>query len=485
MVVALVAVAAAVLPVATASAADPPIAWQPCGSGLQCGSLMVPLSYAKPHGPTLTLAVARSVALGHRVGDLFLNPGGPGESGIAFLKEAASEFPAAIRQHFDLVTFDPRGVAGSDPVTCLSGAALRAWGDLDPDPATPAAVAADVAGNQAFSTSCRQATSGSLLANLSTLDEAKDLDRFRVALGDPTINYYGASYGTYLGALYAQHFGSHLRTMVLDGAINPALTVSQIDRQQAIGLQGDLGDFFTWCASDAKCRFESDGTPAAWFGRLVASLAGGRTINAEFNPALGGTQPIGAGLIELGVAYALYDASSWPDLGDGVAAALGGNATELGGFGLAYLGFEADGTASNIMAASMAIGCVDRPSPTSVAAYQTLSASLAKVSPVFGPETVWTGLVCATWPVPPVGPVGAIHDPGAPPVVVVGATADPVTPFANTTALAHQLRGGVVLTRKGDGHTSYLVSSCIERWVDRYLLTTRTPPAHTVCASNS
>jgi hypothetical protein len=152
---------------------------------------------------------------------------------------------------------------------------------------------------------------------------------------------------------------------------------------------------------------------------------------------------------------------------------------------LAYLGVSPNGAASNLTAASQAIGCVDRPAPTSVTVYASLADSLATVSPTFGPETVWTGLVCASWPVPPVGPPGAVHDVGAPPVVVIGATADPVTPLSNARALAHQLSHGVLLTRTGDGHTSYFVSSCIQKWVDRYFVTRKTPPPGTVCRSSS
>jgi len=194
------------------------IEWKPCEK-VECASLSVPLDFERPAGPRISLALARLPAAGKRVGVLFTNPGGPGGSGVGFLRDAAGVFPAEIRDAFDLVSWDPRGVGASSPVRCLDD--LDPFYAVDHNPRTAVARARNVAASRTFVDACRR-NSGNLLPYVSTAATARDLDAIRTAMGETQISYVGFSYGTLVGAVYADLFPRNVRAMVLDGAIDPA-----------------------------------------------------------------------------------------------------------------------------------------------------------------------------------------------------------------------------------------------------------------------
>src|SRR4051794_27032626 len=245
------------------------IDWTPCEK-VECGSLSVPLDYTHPNGRHITLALARLPASHRRAGVLFTNPGGPGASGVSFLREAAAVFPTEIRDSFDLVSWDPRGVGASDPVRCLDD--LDPFYAVDRDPRTPAAVAQNVSVAKSFVAACKQ-SSGDLLPYVSSEATSRDLDAIRAAMGERQISYVGFSYGTFIGALYADRFPTHVRAMVLDGAIDPARSsaVSTID--QAKSFDADLNAFFDHCRSDTSCAFARGSDPAAAYDDLTRTIA--------------------------------------------------------------------------------------------------------------------------------------------------------------------------------------------------------------------
>ena len=214
-----------------------------------------------------------------------MNPGGPGVSGVSFLESAGPSFPSEIRRRFNLVSFDPRGIGASAPVDCVSPAGLRRWLAVDPEPVTGTQVAVVVAAVRRFVAGCEAHTPRLVLANLGTATTARDMDRLRIALGQRKLTYLGFSYGTYLGALYAQEFGSHVRAMVLDGAIDPALGTVQTSIQQAGGLETDLHDFFAWCRTDATCKRELPAGAAVEFRRLTSHLQDGAVLAATPSPS--------------------------------------------------------------------------------------------------------------------------------------------------------------------------------------------------------
>lgn len=454
------------------------LAWSVCAKSFQCATLHVPLSYAHPGGAAIQLAVIRLPASDPkaRVGSLVLNPGGPGASGVQFLEEAASSFPAVIRQHFDLVSFDPRGVGASTAIRCLSSQQLDEYIGANPDPTTPAQIASVVAVNKMFATGCER-ESGRLLAHVSTLDEARDMDVLRSALKDPKLTYLGFSYGTYLGTKYAQLFPGHIRAMVLDGAFDPALTVNQLNATQAEGFETDLNDFINWCVSQGGCPLGNSGQPALTELGRVASLVATHPV-----PGPGG-RLLNSGEFFEGLAASLYDPTwGWPALKAALGQIEAGTATVMLELSDELTGRQANGQYTNEIEANVAINCVDRPSPHSLLTFEQQAAQDARLAPFFGAANAWSSLVCAYWPVPAVEAPHPVHYAGTPPILVVGTTRDPATPYEWARALTSQLGNAVLLTWQSDGHTAYLRgSSCIDDAVDTYLLSQRPPHAATVC----
>ncbi|HUI48538.1 MAG TPA: alpha/beta hydrolase [Acidimicrobiia bacterium] len=450
------------------------IDWTPCGK-IECGTLSVPLDYAHPRGRRITLALGRLPAAHQSIGALFVNPGGPGGSGVDLVRDAAAEFPAEILASFDVVSWDPRGLAGTPAVRCL--------GDLDPfyavnrDSTGPAQVAENVAVSRAFVESCRK-YSAPLLPYMSTAASVRDLDSIRAAIGVPKISYLGFSYGTLIGAMYADTFPQHVRAMVLDGAVDPARSYAETTIEQAQGFDDDLEAFFDHCRSDAKCAFARGGDPAAAYDDLA------RTIAAEPVPATVDGEPrtLGPGEFAIGVASALY---AGPDGYDTLAAALAQAGSGIGSKLLAlsddYTGRTRGANYSNETAAFYATSCIDGPSPTSVAAVRALADRAARAAPYFGASNVWLGLPCTFWPAPVVGEVAPIRAPHAPPLVVVGTTKDPATPYPWAESLAAEMRSARLLTLEGTGHTAYGRNDCIDANVDGYLLRLVMPAEGTTC----
>ena len=296
-----------------------PIQWTQCGA-LQCGSVTVPLDYDNPEGPTLAIAVARHPAEipSERIGSLVINPGGPGGSGIDDLPNELSVLTPELLDRFDIVSFDPRGVQRSSPVQCAASGSGGSGGRLiDPVPTTPAAQQALLSNDRAFASQCEQ-DSGSILPFVGTVDTARDLDRIRAALGDNQLTFIGHSYGTLLGAVYAQEFPTHVRAMVLDGAIDPALTTTQYASDQASSLEGQLQAFFAWCASDADCGWHPAGDPNTALLNLIQ-----QTRSSALSAPGGGTA--GPGELYDALLAGLESQSSWPTLGQALGAAAAGS----------------------------------------------------------------------------------------------------------------------------------------------------------------
>jgi pimeloyl-ACP methyl ester carboxylesterase len=455
------------------------LSWHTCHGSFRCATLAVPESYLRPGGSSFHLAVIEAPATADPAGapDLVLNPGGPGGSGVQFLLETAAQL-APLRRHFNLVSFDPRGVGESDPVSCGSAADLERLLALDPAPSTPSQVATVVAGTRAFVRTCERDTAYGVLDHVSTLDTARDMDRLRAALGKARLDYLGFSYGTYLGSVYAELFPGRVGRFVLDGAIDPALPAATFLAEQAAGFEGDLRDFEQWCSSRPSCAGSFTAGVPAGVDRLLARLESGATLPVA--ASLAPPTRLDYGLALTGILAGLYSTSSWPYLGQALAAAVAGSGSDLLGLADSYAGISPGGSASNALAANVAINCVDRRWPSSVPAIERLVPRLARVAPVFGPSEAWGSLACGFWPVPP-GRGGAVHLPRPLAILVVGSTGDPATPYAWARALVSQLEGSRLLTRVGDGHTAYFASTCIATFVDRYLVTGRLPPPGTVC----
>lgn len=444
---------------ATASAAPPEgtITWKACSGDAECGSLQVPLDPAKPAGERIRLVLLRLPATDpqNRIGSLLVNYGGPGVGGTQVLAEMQAGFPAALRERFDIVTFDPRGAGLSTPIHCL-----------DKRPAPSLAYPTEASGDAAFiayaeavAAAC-QANSGDLLPFVGTPNLVADVEAIRVALGEPRISYLGFSYGTLLGALYADRYPDRVRAMVLDAPLDPSLDLEGLLLAQAHGFQGQLDAFLAACSKDATCPLAVDGDPRAAYEAAMAKFAGGEFDGVSQAVAIGGV----GGYLQEGDAEAL--AMALADVLDG----------EAGRLSYASAALE-----PSRLDPQDAVVCVDLPGPRTPDELQAMADRLAAVSPDFGPLLALQGLPCLAWPVPAQREPATVLAAGAPPILVVTATGDPSTPPELGQALADQLESGVLVTRDGAGHTSMMRSDCVREIAERYLIALEAPQPGTVC----
>ncbi|HET7467430.1 MAG TPA: alpha/beta hydrolase [Candidatus Dormibacteraeota bacterium] len=451
------------------------IAWSSCGGGFQCGSLTVPLDYSNPNGDTIKIALIRKPATdsAHRIGSLLTNPGGPGASGIDYLKSSASSL-RNLNVRFDLIGFDPRGTGQSSPIRCLTGPQEDAFNALDSVLDDPVEKAAAIQADKDFVAGCQQ-MSGKLLPYVDTPSVARDMDRIRAALGDTKLSYLGFSYGSFLGEWYAHLFPSHVRALALDGVLDPALPANDFLLQQIKGLQSNLDAFAADCKTKSTCQLGRSGDPVSKMVNLLNQL--------DNHPMQVGGRQLTRALALYGIGVTLYDQTTWPYLDQAVSTALAGNGQLLLRFSDVYLGRQADGSYDTETDSNIAINCLDHQVPTDIASYDALGPSFAAASPVFGAAFQYGNLICAYWPVPAKVPPGALSVDGSPPILLVGGLDDPITPYAWAQGAAKEMKDSVLLTRRGYGHTSYGSSTCAQAATDAYLLELRLPATGTICTS--
>ncbi|MGA5894553.1 alpha/beta hydrolase [Streptomyces venetus] len=455
-------------------------AWRGCGvPGFQCATVKAPLDYTKPSAGDVRLAVARKKATGpgKRLGSLLVNPGGPGGSAIGYVQSYAGiGYPAEVRARYDMVAVDPRGVAGSEPVTCLDGPGMDRYTRTDITPDDGRETTGLVAAYRTFAEGCG-ADSPRLLRHVSTVEAARDMDIVRAALGDEKLNYVGASYGTFLGATYAGLFPGRAGRLVLDGAMDPSLPARRLNLEQTAGFDTAFRSFAKDCVRRTDCPLGKAGTSPEQVGRNLKAFFG----KLDARPVRTGDadgRRLTESLATTGVIAAMYDEGAWQQLREALTSAM----KENDGSGLlvlsdSYYERDADGRYSNLMFANAAVNCLDLPTAfdTPDEVRRALPA-FRKASPVFGEGLAWAALNCAYWPVHATGEPHRIEAKGAAPIVVVGTTRDPATPYRWARALAGQLSSGRLLTYEGDGHTAYgRGSSCIDRTINAYLLR-GTPP---------
>ncbi|MCX2971784.1 MULTISPECIES: alpha/beta hydrolase [Streptomyces] len=450
---------------------DQDLAWKDCGpSGFQCATLRAPLDYAAPDAADdVELAVIRSRATGsgEPAGSLMVNPGGPGASAVDLVRSFAGVgFPAEVRERYDIVGMDPRGVAGSEPIECLSDAAMDEHTQVDVTPDSAAETDALQRSNDAFARGCAQ-DAGDLLGHVSTVEAARDMDVLREVLGDEKLTYVGYSYGTLLGATYAGLFPSRSGRLVLDGAMDPSLPAQQLNRDQTAGFDTAFTAFAKDCVQRADCPLGQEGTQDA-ADRLDAFFA---DLDAQPLPT-GEERELTESLATTGVISAMYTEQYWPRLREALATALDGNGAGLLSLADAYYERSPDGSYGNLMYANAAVNCVDQPAPfDGPAAAEDAVPTFREASPVFGRNFAYATLICTDWPAEPTGEAHRIEAAGADPILVVGTTRDPATPYVWAEGLAAQLDSAALLTYDGDGHTAYARGvACVDSTVNAYLL---------------
>lgn len=441
------------------------------GTAWECADLKAPLDYAEPAGDTIDLALIRAKAKGggQRIGSLVFNFGGPGASGVATMPRYTPG--EALRSRYDLVSFDPRGVGDSAGVTCLSDKELDEQRALTLDPEGMAEESKKVAA------AC-QKRSGKLLPHVGTESAARDMDLIRQVLGDARLNYFGISYGTELGGVYAHLFPERVGRTVLDAVVDPTLDPVQKTLGQAKGFQLALDNYLAKCAAaTGSCPFRGVEDGHRGIAGLLAKTrerplptTDGRKVTEE--------QAV------IGIAAMLYSKDMWPMLSFALVEAQQGHGDALQATADNYSGRDAQGHYNNMQVANVAINCADtkrRPTPESVRAALP---KFRKASPVFGELTAKGLLGCNGWPVTGRSDTPEVSAPGAAPIVVIGNAGDPATPVAGARKMAGKLgKGvGVLLTVKGEGHGTYGINQCATRAVNGHLLDGKVPADGTVCA---
>jgi len=443
------------------------------GMSYDCAEVAVPRDWNAPQaGQTYSISMIRirSATQKNRIGSLLINPGGPGGSGVdlaVYLSygEALGGLPTAITNQFDIIGFDPRGVGRSDPIKCISSTDQDASFAAPPDPVSQADFDSLVALNKKIAEGCGTKY-GDQLVTYSTEQAAKDMDAIREAVGDEKMSYLGYSYGTLLGATYAQQFPTKIRAMVLDGAVDPKQTYVQGSESQAKGFERAFTNFATWCkATPDKCPIAPDARKA-----VTDALAAAAKNPVAYSDGRKAT----SGWIFVAVISSLYSETSWATLAQAVSALQQGNAKGIFTLADQYAERKKDGTYSNLFDANLAVNCADTKDAPSAAEIRKLQGEWRTKYPLFGAALAVGMLPCTFWP----GerdpyPAGAAT--GAPPIVVVGTTGDPATPYENTADLAGMLGVGHVLTWEGEGHTAYPSTPCIVQAVDSYLIDLQVP----------
>jgi len=450
--------------------------WGPCERDFDCAQITAPLSWDDPDAGSINLKLIRHAATGTKIGTLLVNPGGPGGSGLGFLPYAYPEFGKPVKDAYDVMSFDPRGVGESTPIVCLDDAGKDEFisADFDDDEAGREAMAA---ANAAWGQACYENT-GPLLATVDTMSAARDMDLMRHLVGDPKLNYLGFSYGTQLGATYAGIFPERVGRLVLDGAIDLTLTADEMSFGQAVGFETALRNFVADCPNRDTCQLQ--GTVDDALAEIAGLLA--RTKGHPL-PTRQPARTLNRTLAFYGIALALYDNESWPYLDRALNEAFQGNGDTLLFLADFYNDRNPDGTfSSNSTEAFQAIGCVDSRGTEDPAEMDALAAEVMAAAPTVGEFFTYGGLVCRDWPVPLAPGSFDLHAAGAPPILVIGTTNDPATPFSWAEGLANTLDSGVLLIYDGEGHTAYTRSNaCIADTVDEFLVDDIVPPAGKRC----
>jgi pimeloyl-ACP methyl ester carboxylesterase len=479
----------------------PVLNWRQCRKfkRFECTKARVPLDYDDPAGDTIRLRIARLPAsdAAHRIGSLFLNPGGPGGSGVGFVQAIGrSLFTSEVRARFDLVGFDPRGIASSAPIECFDSTqdAIDVL-SIAPFvfPVTRAEEKLWVASDRAYAKACAR-RAGPIIDHMSTANVARDLDLLRQAVGDDRLTFAGYSYGSMIGSTYANMFPDRVRAIIIDGVLDPISWTTghgNEARTLPVGtrLKSDQGAydtllaFFSDCdAGSEHCAF-SDGNPKRRYARLARQL---RNEPVELPDPQGGTFLVTyADLVGLTLG-ALYAPPVWPDLAmvlheldtfvnpPRAAAAL--RKLRVG------LGLQPGDEYEQLLEGFAGVICSDADTPDDAAAWSEAARAADRRNPYFGRPWAWTDSICEPWP-------GADADRYTGPfdletssrVLVIGNRNDPATRYQGAVSTSRILSKARLLTLDGSGHTSLFLSRCIDGHAATYLLTGEVPPRGTVC----
>ena len=453
-------------------------------TGFQCAKVKVPLDYSQPGGQTIEVAMKKHLATGSvRQGTLFINPGGPGGSGVEAVSTMATSTFAGVQKAYDIIGFDPRGVGSSTAITCTSDTEVTAMAEAAPVTAGDVATtfeqraAAISAQFKQFEASCAANTKpAELLDHVDTVSVARDLDVLRALSGEQKLNYTGFSYGTYLGATYAELFPANTGRMVLDGALDPSLTYNERRQGQALGFERALRNYVAWCQSGQNCPLTGDTDAGVkQIGDVFTSA------NQSPVPSSDPNRPVTGEDMKQVISLLLYSPeTSWGTGNEALAQVI--NEHDASIFRTILSRLDAQPVVST--GAMIGTNCLDYRVEGDMATWKAQSEELERIAPRFATIAEAGDLGCQAWGHTGTQPPKALHAKGAAPILVIGTTGDPATPHEWAVALADQLDSGQLLTWEGNGHTAYANSGhgpCVTKAVDTYLLTGTMPKKGLTC----
>ncbi|CAM5550274.1 proteinase [Streptomyces spiroverticillatus] len=459
--------------------------WTPCPGngpatpppGFLCTTIKVPLDYSAPDGDTLGLFVTRRPATdrAHRLGALFVNPGGPGSPASPYAYGAPETFSPEVAARYDLVGVDPRGVGDSKPLPpCLDAKAMNAYTAIDTTPDD--AVEADRlrASARAFAEGCGK-SAGKLLPYVGTLDVARDMDVVRRVLGEEKLHYFGLSYGTLIGQVYAERFPASVGRMVLDSNVDPALPLGSLLAQQSASIEQTFTAYLNSCSTRPTCHLPKksadawkkiDGLLADLDATPIRSLPGRTLTDSD------------ARLAAMAVTYA---PSVWPMFDGALERAFQGDGSQLQILADAANGRTADGKDPEAGSAHLAVNCADHGEFRTPEQFAAAAQEARTTAPHFGPANVNSSLPCAYWPAESSAKAHPVTAPGTPPLLVIGNTDDQATPIRWSRDVAARLANARLVTNEASGHGAYhrKAGPCLTGAVDTYLLTGTAPGART------
>lgn len=457
------------------------VAWDSCGANLQCSDITVPLDYENPNdGRTLSIAVAILDTAGDGSPGLFLNPGGPGGSGVDMLEWIEWSVSSDVTADYNMVGFDPRGVNHSDAVACLDGPGWDERNSASWDISTDEGWDQYIADTQAFVDACAANTDADLLEYIDTYSAARDLDILRAVVGQKeTLDYLGYSYGTFLGAHYAELFPERVGAFVLDGAVDPSIGIDGISAGQTGGFELAIRNYMEDCLAGSGCPFS--GSVDDGLDQLQTFFD---VVEATPLPTDDPDRSLTLSLAVSGVIIGLYESSIWPQTTQALAAAMNENdGSELLFWADQGSGRNPDGTyEDNSSDAFLAIECLDYPVEGTLEDWQANAEQLKEVSPFWEDSFAYTEVVCDLWPHEAKRTPAPLAASGSAPILVIGTTGDPATPYEWSVAMADQLENGHLLTFEGNGHTAYGRSNnCVANAVDAFLLDGTIPAEGATC----
>ncbi len=454
------------------------IDWRNCGDA-DCTTFEVPLDYQDPQGDRVTLSMTKVRARGESIGSLFVNPGGPGGSAFEYAKAADYIVTDQIRESFDVVGVDPRGVGQSDTIRCLTDQQIDVLISADGSPDTELEESRLILDAGFIGRAC-ESSGDPLIAHMSTVEVAKDMDIARALVGDPVMNLLGKSYGTAIGTTYIELFPDRVGRIVLDGVLPTYLTQLEITRTQAEEFEVLLRYFVSDCLQQSDCPLT--GSVDQGVQQIRAFL-----LDLDSEPLVGENQrELTESLATYAIlSYLYFPQYDFPDLRAALNAAMTqGDPNELLTLLDQRISRAPDGRyTDNSTDAFYAVSCLDFPVTQSIDQVREFANQLSQSAPTFGESLGWGVLSCKDWPYAAQQAIKISPSTSAP-VMLLATENDPATPAKWAQEVATKLGNAeLVLWEGGYNHTAYFEGSdCVTDRVDAYLLEgTIAPGTTTTC----